>query len=364
MGSTGPSEPHPWTARRVRASGASILLALVTVVAVLLAQDLFRAATQPLGWVAAAASLALVLSPVIAVQARWMPRGLAIVTTLLVGLVGLASVGAGLFFEVQDQLGELGERLPVAAAELQEDSGEGSLVARLELGALVEDLVDQATERIAPTATIGDAVGTVPAFFVSGILVIFFLIWGGAMVEGLERQIGDPRRRERLTRGVALVARLTQRYVVGAVVIAVAVAVVGGVVAWAVGLQTPLVLGVVLGAASVLPTIGVLFGGVPLLLLSAASDPMPTTVVLAVGLVVLQVVVAVVTRRVLEQRTFHVGPAVVVVAVLVGSDLYGIGGAFVALLVGILAVAAIEAWEREQGLDEVPIRSAPEATPG
>lgn len=354
MSGPGLTEPVRWRARRIRASGSSILLAFVAIVAVVLARGLFLAASQPIGWVAAAAATALVLSPVIELQARRIPRGIAIIATVLVGVIGVASVGAGLFLEVQDQLGQLREQLPAAAAELEEGAGDDSVLAQLELSTLVQDLVDQTADGIAPDASIEEAVGTVPAYLVSAVLVIFFLVWGGALLDGLERQISDPERRDRISQGAATAAHLTQHYVVAAIALAALVAVVGGAVAWWVGLPTPLVLGVVLGAASLIPYIGVLFGSVPMLLLSAASEAPGTTVALGVALVAMQMAVTAVTRGVIERRTLRVGPAVIVVGAVVGSDLYGIGGALVTVLAGILAVAAIEAWRRDQATGAPP----------
>ena len=348
MADSGRAAPRTWTARRVRASGSSILLAIAVVVAVLLGRGLFEAASQPLGWVAAAAAVSLVLAPIIELQARKIPRGVAIAVTLIVGVAAVASVGAGLLVEVQDQLGQLREQLPAAAEQLEETADDDGILAQLELSALVQDLVEEISERASPQPTIEEAVGTVPAFLVSGVLVMFFLVWGGSMFDGLERQISDPDRRERISRGMRLSARLTQRYIVAALAVALVVALVGGTLSWLIGLPTPLVLGVVVGVASIIPYVGVLFGSVPILLLSAASEPFTTTVALGLGLIGTQAAVTLVTRRVIEQHTLRVGPAVIVITALLGSDLYGVGGALVAMFAGVLTVAAVEAWSREQ----------------
>jgi predicted PurR-regulated permease PerM len=347
MRADGPGS-RDWTARRVRASGSSILLAIVAVVAVFLAQGFFVAASQPVGWATAAAGLALVLSPVIRALSRRVPRGIAIVATVLVGLLAIGTVGLGLFFEVREQLQELRQQLPAAAADLEAGGGEDGILAQLELTALVQDLVDQTSARIEPQPTVEGVAGTVPAYFVTGILMVFFLVWGGSLTDGLLRQVGDDRRRERLARSAEQTARLTQRYILAAVASGVVVGAIGGAVAWAVGLPTPLVLGVVLGAASVIPYIGVLFGGLPILLLAGALEPVTTTLVLGVLLIGLQAASTVVTRRVIERWSLRVGPAVIVVTALVGSDVYGIGGALVGILAGVLLVGAIEAWRRDQ----------------
>jgi putative heme transporter len=347
MPPTGPPAPAEWTARRVRASGSSILFAVLAVVAVFLARDLFIAATQPIGWVAAAAALALVISPVVEVQARVLPRFVAVIITLLVGLAALGTVGAGLFVQVGDQLAQLGDDLPAAAAELERDGGPDGVLAELRFASLVDDLVEQISGRVSPEPTVEDAAGTVPAFFVSGVLVIFILLWASRLFEAFLRQISYDDRRDRIERTVSTAVGLVQRYVVGAVGLAVLIGVLAGGAAWAVGLPTPLVLGVVVGVAALVPYVGVLFGGLPIIILAAALEPALITLLLGVALVALQAGSTVLTRTVIEPRSFRAGPAVIVVAALIGSDVYGIGGALVATVAGIALMALIEARQRE-----------------
>lgn len=343
------SDAAEWRARSIRASWSSVLLALATLVAVFVARNLFIAASQPIGWVAAAAATAVVISPVIDVQARWIPRALAIVVSLLAAAALTITVGAGVFLEVQDQLGELQERLPAAAERLERRSGPQSVVAQIELASLVDDVVEQVAERVSPEPTIEGAVGTAPAFLVSGVLVIFFLVWGDELFEGLERQISHAERRRLGSQGLQHAIRVTQAYVLAAGTLAFGVAAIGAGLARWVDLPTPLVLGVLLGAASVIPYFGVLFGSVPLLLLSAAFEPGSTTVLLLLAVLVLQAAVSALTRAT-ERRTMRVGPAVIVIAALVGSDLYGTGGALVAVVGGMLAVALVDAMAAEDAL--------------
>jgi predicted PurR-regulated permease PerM len=102
------------------------------------------------------------------------------------------------------------------------------------------------------------------------------------------------------------------------------------------------VLGVVLGVASVIPYLGILFGAIPILLLAVASQPDAEVVVLAVAAVGLQAAYTTILRRLSQRGVLRAGPAVIVVAALVGSDLYGLGGALVMVVAGIFAVAVIE----------------------
>ena len=341
MSESGPHDHSGWTARRVRASGLSVVLALLVIVGVLVAQGVFLAASQPIGWVVAAATVALVITPVVEGLSRFIPRGLAILATLILGVAFVATVGVGLVLELQEQLEELADTLPAAAADIEDEQGSDSVVAEIGLAGLVEDLVEQVSRRIAPPP-VDDAVGTAPAFFVSGVLVVFFLVWGRSLLEGAQRQITDPERRRRAGEVAHRAVVDTQGYVVGALVLALVTGTLGGALAWWAGLPTPLVLGALIGAASVVPYVGVLFGGAPMLLLSSAVLSGTTTLLLLVALIVLQAGATTGLRLVVEARSLRVGPAALVIALLLGSDVYGIGGALVALVGAVLLVAVVD----------------------
>jgi predicted PurR-regulated permease PerM len=345
-----------WTARRVRASGSSVLLAIGTIVAVIVARNIFLAARQPIGWVVAAIVTALVLWPIIEWLDRWLPRALGIILTLLISAAAVIGLWLAVSNEVQGQLAQLQVRLPAAAEDLEQRGGEDGVLAQLQFGSLVEDLVDQTSERVAPEPTIEDAAGTAPAFLVSGILVIFFLVWGPSMLRGAHEQISDPEVQADVGHVAARAAWLTQRYVITATGLGIVAGVAGGALAWWADLPTPLVLGVVLGVASVIPYVGIVFGAIPMLLLAVASQSDAEVAGLALAAVALQAAYTTILRRLSQRGILRAGPAAIVVAALVGSDLYGLGGALVMVVVGIFAVAVVDSLaEQEADIGPEPV---------
>jgi predicted PurR-regulated permease PerM len=172
--------------------------------------------------------------------------------------------------------------------------------------------------------------------------VIFFLIWGPKMLAGGLRQIADDETRARVAQVSSRAAWRTQRYVLATGAAAVVVGVATGLLASAAGLPTPLVLGVVVGAASAIPYLGVIFGAVPVLLLAAPTKSGLAVAALAVALVGLQGAHTFALARLTRRGVLRAGPAVIVVCAMVGSDAYGLGGALVAVVAGILAIALIE----------------------
>jgi predicted PurR-regulated permease PerM len=324
-----------------------VILAIVTIVAVIVARNVFLAARQPIGWVVAAAVTALVLWPIIERLDRWLPRALGIILTLLLSAGAVIGLWLAVSNEVQGQLAQLQVRLPAAAEELEQRGGEDGVLAQLRFGSLVDDLVDQTSERVAPEPTLEDAAGTAPAFLVSGILVIFFLVWGPSMLDGAQQQISDPDLREDVGVIAARSAWLTQRYVITAGALGVVSGLIGGLLAWWAGLPTPLVLGVVLGVASVIPYGGIIFGAIPVLLLAVASQSDAEVAGLALAAIGLQAAYTIILGRLSQRGVLKAGPAAIVVAALVGSDLYGLGGALVMVVMGIFVVAVIESLSEE-----------------
>ena len=75
----------------VSVSLGSTLLVIGAVVAAIGLANLFVAARRPLAWAAAASVAAWLLSGVVDILGRWVPRGLAVVVTVL----GLALVAVG-----------------------------------------------------------------------------------------------------------------------------------------------------------------------------------------------------------------------------------------------------------------------------
>ena len=116
-------------------------------------------------------------------------------------------------------------------------------------------------------------------------------------------------------------------------------------------------LGVVAAAASLVPRFGLALGAVPVVLLSAGIGGAGRALWAIVAVVALQVADALVTARLIEPRTVRVGPAVSLGVVLLATNLYGIGGAAVALAVVTVAMAVLE-----QLLPELP--PEPDDAPG
>jgi predicted PurR-regulated permease PerM len=110
------------------------------------------------------------------------------------------------------------------------------------------------------------------------------------------------------------------------------------VLAQALGLPGPAPLALWVAVFDLVPLVGVVVGGLPVVLLALADSP-GQAVVVAVVLVGWQVLEATVLQRRLEERSLHVGPFVTVGLAMVGLELYGIGGALAAAALAVVLAA-------------------------
>ena len=336
-----PRPSEPWSALRLRFTALSGALIAVAFVLITAARNFFMAAHRPLGWAVASASVAVLLEPVVRWVSRWMKRGLAILLIMLTLTAVVVTVWARVFTEVSEQVDRLERTLPVAAAELEEDEDLGGIARDFRLRERVEDFVSELGERMSRRSALEGAASSTPVYFVNGILVLFFLGWGPRMRAGFLRQLSDDDQRHRFDVIISISTRLGCRYVLAMAAQAMAAGVLTGVLLWTLEVPTPAALGTVVGAMSLVPYVGMLFGCVPALLLSAAVRPGVVTWTLAAYFLLLQVAGGLLQQRI-HRVSLRVGPAATVIAVVLGAEVYGLGGAVFGALLTVFGLAALD----------------------
>jgi predicted PurR-regulated permease PerM len=327
---------------RLRLRARSIAVGALAAVGVVVASWVVVRATRVLGWVVAAAVLAALMNPAVEVLARRIRRGFAVAVVVIgvVALVGaLAWAGIG---DLRAGLGRLRTVAPEAAGDL-EDSGSwiGDAAQEFELSSRVQELLDELPARLAggsPAEAVQAAASRGIAVLITLVLTIFLIGHGPRLVRGALRQVPENRR---ATVSVRLhhAYRNAWLYTTVQLVKAVLVAMVVLGLALALELPAPAVLGLLAGATSVVPKLGLALGALPLVLLAGVIHGGGALVMAAVAAVGLQVLDALVVARWLEPSSVPVGPAISLAAVLLGTSLYGIGGGAIALVLAVFAVA-------------------------
>jgi predicted PurR-regulated permease PerM len=315
---------------------------LLGVAAGSLAFGIASAARRILGWAVACVVVAAVIEPVVARLDRHIPRWAATLVTFLAIGAGVGLIAFGVLRDLDTQVERLKEAVPEAAAELEQRDGFIGEAARdLNLAERAEAAVAELDN---PSS--GVAVGVASsagAYVVCAVLTIFFLSWGPRMGAAALRQIQTPERQR-------LVGRLTRRaftqgrgYVLWSIGLALAVGVVAGGLCRLENVPAPMALAVLVAAGSVIPGVGVIVGSLPAVLLEAGLGSPMGGARLFLAFLVVQALHQLVLRRVVAPRTLRPGPAVIVIALVLGYEVYGAGGAFYGAALMVFLIAALEA---------------------
>ena len=325
---------------RLTVGPEAVAVVLVAISAGVMAFGISTAASRTIGWAVACAVVASLIEPLVAVLDRWMPRALAIAAVLLgVGLSGVAVAG-GIFVDLDQQFDRLTEVAPEAADSLERSDQFGDLARDFRLEQRVTELIDRLQE---PTSGLAaEAPSTTSTYLVCAVLIAFFLSWGPNLARSAVNQLPESRRRDVRAIGGTGFAR-ARRYALSALARALLAGFAAyGLCRWS-GIPLPIVLSVAVGAMSIVPGFGISLGALPALLVKAGFDPGSGAMWLMIGFALLQFVDELVLRKVVAPRSLTVGPAAIVIALVVGFEVYGVGGAFYGAALATLGVALLDA---------------------
>lgn len=320
---------------RIRPTFGSTMLVIAAVGTGMVLVHVFVAARKTLAWVFATAIVAWLLSAIISLLGRWMPRAVAVILT--VAAVASIGIGAwvGLGATVGNELRKTQKALPPAAAELEQRS---ETARQFRLADRVNALVGELDTRFGTRAAVSKAAGTAPVYVVSGVLLLFLIAYGPRYGAGALAQIADPERREVVATTLAHGSRRARDYLLVTSAQVLVVVVVASTAFRLLGLPAPFGLGLMVGWVGVVPSMGMVVGGLPAMLLAAVDSDRAVFVTVVALVLGLQLVEALVVRPRMEARTLTVGPALTLIIAIIGFEIYGFGGsvyAFAALVLGL-----------------------------
>lgn len=345
---------------RVAISPGSILLVLLALAVAALAADVLVAARRVLSWVVACAVAAALIEFIVRALQRFMARWLAVILVLL-GVAGVAALLVfGAFQDLDREVSRLQEVAPEAAERIERSQRVGDVATEVELARRVTDAVERLKQPSSGLAN--EAVSSGGAYIVSAVLTVLFLSWGPKLARAGFHQLD--RERAEVVRRIAVTAfRRSRRYVLMAVAQATVVGVLGWLVCRWADLPAPVPLGLALAAMTMIPGLGILLGSLPILLLAGGLNPREEVLAIAAFFLLLQGVSSFVVQRWIVRHSLYVGPAIVVIAYLVGFELYGIGGAIYSAAIAVGIVAVVDAAEVEETSGGEGPSAATEAAP-
>lgn len=299
-------------------------------------------------------------------------------STLLVFLVGaLALIGLVYLFTepLVTAAVHFGQQVPTLVREAKKGHGPlGRLVFRLHLQKYLSEgstkITSQITKVLKPATAFSvgaAAVSTLIAIVTIAILTFFTMleaprIWSGFL--GIFR----PSTADRLRRVVDETIGSVTGYMLGNMLTSVIAGVISGVTLAILGVPFALLLGVFVALVDLLPLVGGLLAGVPVVII-AAIHSVPAGIIMLVIFLVYQQIENHVLNPIIMSRTVQLNPFWVLIAVLVGATLGGriAGGlgTFVGALVGIPFGGALQVIVRElrRGPDAVVDQSELHAPP-
>jgi predicted PurR-regulated permease PerM len=318
--------------------------------------------TKTILMIALAAVLAFALTPLANFFGRWVPRAWAIGLAYVVGVSLVVGFGAYIVATAVAQVSNLVTSLPDYAQQAQ------SIQPRLEavlapLGVQpgwLDALRQQAIGEVQTAATLvardliprlAQFFGTVIDLVLVLILSVYLCVNAGRIAHWLQTQTPPGPTRARAQVLIAVVNRVVGGYVRGVLSLALLIGVmVGGGLA-VLGVPYAVLLGVLAFFMEFVPVLGVFISGAAAVLIAAVDfrEPVRPLIVLAYFVFVHIVEGDVVGPRIMG-KAVGIHPATGLIALVAGTEVFGIWGAlFAAPLAGLLQSIAWAAWIEFRG---------------
>jgi predicted PurR-regulated permease PerM len=187
---------------------------------------------------------------------------------------------------------------------------------------------------------------------VSGlVLLVYFLIEGEQVYHWLLLLAPEPRR-ARLDATLRRAGLRMGRWLIGQLLLMLTLAVSSGIV---LSLRYSFALAVLLGVANIIPVAGIFITGMLAMLAAAMDSWIHMLLVLAFGIVYVQVENAFLAPRIMRARVNLAGTAILI-ALLLGMSLADVAGAMVAVPTAVLVAVLIEEYVTGPAKSHAPLR--------
>jgi predicted PurR-regulated permease PerM len=338
---------------------------------------LARAAGKVLVLFVVAALIALILNPLVAFLQRStrLPRGLAVLAVYLAFFLTLVGVGFLLANPISNQVRTFTQNLPHIVdeansqiASVQSYLNKHGLHAKFvgQGKTALQTIQDQLSKSAGKLATFGGGILTEVAKALVDLVLVFvlsvYMLLYGQAIGALVRRAMPPGDGTPADDFPRLAQHAVSRYVGGQLLFSVVMGASTGIALYLFGVlgifpdgrKYALAFGVFYGVMELIPYIGPILGAVPPLLLALFTDPV-SALWLALLFVGLQQLEGHVVAPQIFSHTLRINPLLVIFALLLGLQLYGVIGALVALpILSVLRETAIylhrhlklEEWER------------------
>jgi len=313
---------------------------------------LLRAAGKVVLLFIVAGVIALILNPAVAfLQRRRLPRGLAVLAVYLAFFLTLAGIGALLANPISNQVRTFTNNLPSLRDEANkriatlqrnlDKSGIHLHIVKQGKTALqsIQDKISKSAGKLA--SSFGELLTEVAKVIFDLVLVLVlsvYMLLYGRQIGALARRVMPPGNGTREDDYPTLVQRGVSRYVGGQLLFSVIMGTSAGLSLYLFGVlgifpdgsKYAVVFGVFYGVMELIPYIGPILGALPPILVALFTNPISALWVALLFVGLQQLEGHVVAPQVFG-HTLRINPLLVIFALLLGLQLYGIIGALVAL---------------------------------
>jgi predicted PurR-regulated permease PerM len=298
-----------------------------------------------------AALIAFALTPLVNVLARWMPRAIALALSYLVGFIVVFGLLGVVVATAGAQLVSFAGQVP---SELRQAQGLQSLVLGFlkPLGVTAPQVAELEAQAVSQLQHVGttvansalDVVQTVLGTIVDGVLILILSVYlaasGPRLVRWLHEQAPAGQRR-RTTILIGIVNQVVGGYIRGTLILATLVGVLVGVGMALLNVRYALLLGILAFFMEFVPVLGVMVSGTVCVVVALFTGWL-IAVFVAVYFVVVHVIEGDVVGPRIMGKAVGIHPGVAIVALVAGSELFGIWGAlFGAPLAGLLQAIVV-----------------------
>jgi len=312
--------------------------------------------------------VAFALTPLVSMLTRWLPRILSITIAYILGFALVFGLLSLLIFTAASQVTDLARTLPDKAHQIKHL--EPQIVRVLGPVGVTKKKFNSAQQRITgQLQNIGEAtardsisiVSTVLGTIIDIILVLILSIYltaNGARIGVRLRQEAPNAQRRHIVLLIDIVNQVVGGYIRGQLLLALLIGTLVGVGMAILKVPYPVLLGVLAFFMEFIPVIGVLVSGSVCVVIALFQGWITALIVLGYFVFVHVVEGEVVGPRIMA-RAVGIHPATAIVALVAGTELFGIWGAlFGAPLAGLVQAIGTAAWKEFRGGDPRAVLNA------
>lgn len=288
--------------------------------------------------------IVMALDPIVGRWQQRMPRAVAVGLLFVILIATITGMVSLLFPPLIGQIGDLASSLPSYAQQLESVSS--SFRARADLD-LTQRLLNGISEQLSNISrgfintTLG-ILGGVFTFLTVMILSAYLLLEEKG-IRNFFIALLPLTDKEHIIRAVNKVGDKLGAWLRGQLLLMIIIGISTMIWTSLLGLPYSLTLGLWAGLTEVIPYIGPILGGIPILLLAFVDSPLKALIALVLIVLTQQVESNFIVPKVM-QRAVGLSPVIVIIALLIGGKLFGITGTILAVPLAATLYVILQEW--------------------